>query len=56
MSSNDSVTRNISLIEEKPEVSPNLKTWHRPVISRIEIAQTLSGTAAANDGDGTPAS
>jgi len=57
MSSDDSVTQKISLpIEEKPEVSAGLKTWHRPVISRIEIAQTLKGPHANTDGDGSPAS
>jgi hypothetical protein len=38
-------------IEEKPEIPVNLKTWHRPVISRIEIAQTLNASGLASDGD-----
>jgi hypothetical protein len=37
---------------EKSEAPVNLKAWHRPVVSRIEIAQTLhSSGAPAGDTD-----
>jgi hypothetical protein len=38
--------------EEKPEVPVNPKTWHRPVISRIEIAQTLCASGMNTDSCG----
>lgn len=40
--------------EETPDNLAELKAWHRPMISRIEIAQTLQGnTSTHNDGDNT---
>lgn len=38
--------------EGKPEIPVTPKTWHRPVISRIEIAQTLCLAGCAMDGCG----
>lgn len=32
------------------------KPWHQPVISRIEIAQTLAGVGPAGDSDNAPLS
>lgn len=40
-----------AILVKHPEASANLKSWHRPVISRIEIAQTLNGTLASGDQD-----
>jgi hypothetical protein len=36
---------------ENAAVPVSLKVWHRPVISRIEIAQTLLGVTASGDID-----
>jgi len=55
MSNENNVTREVSA-QERPDVPVSLKPWHRPVISRIEIAQTLSGPNTSLDGDGSPAS
>jgi len=55
MSNDNNVTQEISA-QEGLAVPVSLKPWHRPVISRIEIAQTLLGSGAMADGDGTPAS
>lgn len=38
--------------ERTPEVPATFKTWHKPVISRIEIAQTLGATGPQADQDG----
>jgi hypothetical protein len=55
MSSDNNVNQEI-FAQERPEAPVSLKPWHRPVISRIEIAQTLSGPNTSLDGDGSPAS
>jgi hypothetical protein len=38
--------------EDKPDTAVTLKTWHRPVISRIEIAQTLCAAGMHTDSCG----
>jgi len=55
-SDNINITHNISSPgAEEPQVPALLKIWHRPVISRIEIAQTLQGAGlSASDGDTCP--
>jgi hypothetical protein len=45
MSSDNNVFQEISA-QERPDVLASLKPWHRPVISRIEIAQTLHSVGA----------
>lgn len=53
--SNDN--KNVPVISspEVSEVPVSLKTWHRPVISRIDIAQTLQDAGSAiTDGDTSP--
>jgi len=47
MSSDNSITQEI-YSQEIPELPVSLKTWHRPVISRIEIAQTLASSGPDN--------
>lgn len=55
MSSDDNVT-DISC-QNRPELPVSLKAWHRPVISRIEIAQTLQNAGSnVPDGDSSPSS
>jgi len=36
------------------EIRAGLKAWHKPVISRMEIAQTLCGGGPFNDADSAP--
>jgi hypothetical protein len=55
MSSDNNVTQEISS-QNRPDVSVSVKPWHRPVISRIEIAQTLAGPSGSSDGDTLAAS
>ncbi len=39
---------------EKLEILAERKVWHKPVISRIEIAQTMSGVGPSTDADNAP--
>jgi hypothetical protein len=41
---------------ENPGNLPPLTVWHSPVVSQIEVAQTLLGGGPGFDGDEGPAS
>jgi hypothetical protein len=50
VSNDNNVVPEISTTEN-PDAPVSLKAWHRPVVSRIEIAQTLHGATSTTDGD-----
>jgi hypothetical protein len=56
MSSDNNLTQESSS-QERPQAPVSLKTWHRPVISRIEIAHaTLGPGGPVGECDGGAAS